>query len=43
MNRAGSVYTFIDMRQFLLYSLIISAAEHEAHYVIDGLMHNDMV
>jgi TnpA family transposase len=38
-----SVYTFIDMRHFLPYSLIISAAEHEAHYVIDGLMHNDVV
>jgi TnpA family transposase len=38
-----SAYTFIDMRHFLPYSLIISAAEHEAHYVIDGLMHNDVV
>lgn len=38
-----STYTFIDMRHFLPYSLIISAAEHEAHYVIDGLMHNDVV
>jgi hypothetical protein len=31
------------MRHFLYHSLIISAAEHEAHYVIDGLMHNDVV
>lgn len=38
-----SAYTFIDMRQFLYHSLIISAAEHEAHYVIDGLMRNDVV
>jgi hypothetical protein len=38
-----SAYTFIDMRHFLYHSLIISTAEHEAHYVIDGVMHNDVV
>jgi TnpA family transposase len=38
-----SAYTFIDMRNFLYHSLIISSAEHEAHYVIDGVMHNDVV
>ncbi len=38
-----SAYTFIDLRHFLPYSLIISAAEHEAHYVIDGLMHNEVI
>jgi TnpA family transposase len=42
-DQGVSTYTFIDMRHFLPYSLIISAAEHEAHYVIDGLMHNDVV
>ena len=42
-DKGVSAYTFIDMRQFLYHSLIISAAEHEAHYVIDGLMHNDFV
>ncbi|MBI1928948.1 Tn3 family transposase [Candidatus Poribacteria bacterium] len=42
-DKGVSAYTFIDMRQFLYHSLIISAAEHEAHYVIDGLMHNDVV
>src|SRR3989442_13892945 len=31
------------MRHFLFHSLVISAAEHEAHYVIDVLMHNDVV
>ena len=31
------------MRNFLYHSLIISTAEHEAHYVIDGLMHNDVI
>jgi TnpA family transposase len=42
-DQGVSTYTFIDMRHFLPYSLIISAAEHEAHYVIDGLMHHDVV
>ncbi len=31
------------MRNFLYHSLIISSAEHEAHYVIDGVMHNDVI
>jgi TnpA family transposase len=35
--------TFIDMRHFLYHSLIISAVEKEAAFVIDGLMHNDVV
>jgi TnpA family transposase len=38
-----SVYTFLDMRNFLYHSLIITSAEHEAHYVIDGVMRNDVV
>ncbi len=42
-DQGVSTYTFIDMRHFLPHSLVISAAEHEAHYVIDGLMHNDVV
>ena len=42
-DKGVSAYTFIDMRHFLHHSLIITAAEHEAHYVIDGLMHNDVV
>lgn len=42
-DQGVSTYTFIDMRHFLPHSLVISAAEHEAHYVIDGLMHNDIV
>jgi TnpA family transposase len=42
-NQGVSTYTFIDMRHFLPHSLVISAADHEAHYVIDGLMHNDVV
>ena len=36
-------YSFIDPRHMLFYSTVFSAAEREAHYVIDGLMHNDVV
>ena len=38
-----SVYTFIDERHFLWHHEVISAAEREAAYVIDGLMHNDVI
>lgn len=38
-----SAYTFIDERHFLWHSLMISAADRESAYVIDGLMHNDVV
>ena len=38
-----SAYTFIDERSLLWYSLVFSAAERESAYVIDGLMHNDVV
>ncbi len=38
-----SAYTFIDERSLLWYSLAFSAAERESAYVIDGLMHNDVV
>ena len=38
-----SAYTFIDERSFLWHSLVFSAAERESTYVIDGLMHNDVV
>lgn len=38
-----SAYTFIDERHFLWHSLVISAADRESAYVIDGLMHNDVV
>lgn len=40
---AGTVmYTFIDERQALYYSTVISASQREAPYVIDGLMNNDV-
>lgn len=38
-----SVYSFIDERELLWYSIVISAAERESAYVIDGLMHNAVV
>ena len=36
-------YTFVDERHFLWHSLMISASDRESAYVIDGLMHNDVV
>ncbi len=38
-----SVYSFIDERNLLWYSVVISAAERESAYVIDGLMYNDVI
>ncbi len=38
-----SAYTFADERHFLWHSLMISAADRESAYVIDGLMCNDVV
>lgn len=38
-----SIYVFIDDNQSLFYSTVISASEREAAYVIDGLLHNDVV
>jgi hypothetical protein len=37
-----SPYTCIDERHFLWHHDVISAAEREAAYVVDGLMHNDV-
>jgi len=38
-----SVYSFIDERNLAFYSTVISANEREVAFVIDGLMHNDVV
>lgn len=38
-----SAYTFRDERDLLYYSTVFSAVERESAYVIDGLMHNDVV
>lgn len=36
-GKGVSIYTFIDERQALFHSLVMSASEREAAYVIDGL------
>lgn len=41
-DKGVSVYTFIDERQALFHSLVMSSAEREAAYVIDGLNNNDV-
>ena len=38
-----SVYTFRDERDLLWHSLVFSAADRESAYVIDGLLHNEVV
>lgn len=38
-----SAYTFVDERHLLWHSTVISASDRESTYVIDGLMHNDVV
>jgi len=42
-DKGVSVYSFIDECHRLFYSTVINSAEREAAYVIDGLMHNDVV
>ncbi len=38
-----SVYTFIDESHRLFYSSVINVSSRESGYVIDGLMHNEVV
>ncbi len=42
-DQGVSVKTFIDEGQRLFHSTVMNSAEREAHYVIDGLMHNEVV
>jgi TnpA family transposase len=42
-GKVVSVYSFIDESHRLSFSTVINPAEREAAYVIDGLMHNDVV
>jgi len=42
-DKGASAVTFIDMRDLMWHSMVISSAEREAAYVIDGLMHNDVI
>jgi TnpA family transposase len=44
MDKGASAYRHIDERHFFPYpTIVFSSAEKEAPYVIDGLMHNDVV
>lgn len=38
-----SAYSFIDCRNFFFHSEVISGAEREAHYMIDGVLQNNVV
>lgn len=38
-----TAYGFLDERLFAWSDVVISSGEKEAHYVIDGLMHNDVI
>ena len=40
---AVSIYMFTDQSHKMWYSTVINASEREAHYVIDGLMENEVV
>jgi len=42
-DKGVALYTFLDERHALFYSTVISASEREAAYVIDGLMHNEVI
>jgi TnpA family transposase len=42
-GKGVTVYVFLDETHKLFYSVVISSSESEAAYVIDGLMHNDVV
>jgi len=42
-GKGVTVYSFIDERNLLFHSTVISASEREAAFVIDGLMHNDVI
>ncbi len=42
-GKGVSSYTFNDDKHRLFYTTVISPSEREAAYVIDGLMHNDVV
>ena len=41
--RGVTVYSFIDERHFLFHSTVSRSAEREAAYVMDGLLHNEVV
>jgi TnpA family transposase len=42
-GKGVSIYSFLDERNLLFHSTVISASEREAAYVIDGLLQNDVL
>lgn len=42
-DKGVSVYSFLDDKHRLPYSIVISSADRESAFVIDGLMHNEVV
>ena len=42
-GRGASIYRFIDERGILFYTTVFSSSEREAAYVIDGLLHNEII
>lgn len=42
-GKGVSTISFIDERHMLFYSTVINAAEREVAYLLDGLMHNEVV
>jgi len=42
-GKGVTVYSFIDEKHLLFYSTVINAAERDSVFLLDGLMHNDVV
>jgi hypothetical protein len=42
-SKGVTAYEFLDQRDLNWHGNVISSGEKEAHYVIDGLMHNEVV
>lgn len=42
-GKGVTIYLFLDERQLLFHSVVISSSEREAAYVIDGLLQNEVI
>ena len=42
-KKGVNVYSYIDERHLLFYSTVINAAERDVTFVLDGLMHNNVI
>jgi len=42
-KKGVSVYSFIDERHMIFYSTVINASEREVAFVLDGLLHNNII